>query len=805
MKSFLTFMFLWATFILSAQNNQGIIKVNVENGCGQLFTEQVTIDLYKYTTGSAELVGSSSENPAEFSDLDSDAYYKIEVSSSAKHDKHVSIKDLHVMKAIILGLYPMSIASGKAGRVFDDWLYFSTLDFVILSRQRIGLEDRLKDTWFFVDQETDAVDSIKFGNLANDYKELTFDAFKHGAVASTLPDFCDCTDDDTTSVASVLLPDIEVKAGEEVVFDLIYQGGVHDIGLVFSMQYQDGELTVISSESDVIFNHIQSSQTLHILYYYDPYYGPNLPTFKIAKIRFLPHRNGALSSFFKLNPDFQWEVAYEEANCLKSYHSLVLDVKGICDIIWPPVLVILPDCDPRSDYQTGEPTVGKACTDIVYFTYKDYTIMDQNQCNKTIRAWSALNISTGDRYSFTQIIIVDKDYPIVCGNYTVLLTNGTATIHASDLIKSSKKKGKYSFSQKDASDTIRVLTNTLPLTELLTVYDLEDTTYCIASVTKLFNGCADPILVNKSVTLSSQGSNYVLKAEAFDAGNANHCLGAITDFEYKSPITGQYTSVETFPYKNYKGSVVRPVALRYKVNGSWWVHPEYVEIYFKDDNQHPPLELRCYDDLLTKGVPHDIAFFSSNFENIYGIQGALQLENANIVSTKKIKLSEIEFNEKNSSLKFVWFSPTARTYTDRDTLFVLKVLPTQDAYVSDIIRIADDLLQSEAVLDNLSSTKINLLIRFDKRTATEDHQQSKDLVVYPNPSTSGHITIMAEGWQQGSISIYDGLGQLVQEETHKSVDGTFHISMPENLSNGLYIIRLSDKNAIRISKVLLIR
>ncbi|MBK6500712.1 MAG: hypothetical protein IPG00_22245 [Saprospiraceae bacterium] len=47
MKKSLTFIFLWLSIILTAQPQTGIIKVNVEDGCGNAFDKPVTIDLYQ--------------------------------------------------------------------------------------------------------------------------------------------------------------------------------------------------------------------------------------------------------------------------------------------------------------------------------------------------------------------------------------------------------------------------------------------------------------------------------------------------------------------------------------------------------------------------------------------------------------------------------------------------------------------------------------------------------------------------------------------------------------------------------------
>ncbi|MBK7634251.1 MAG: hypothetical protein IPJ13_08060 [Saprospiraceae bacterium] len=115
--------------------------------------------------------------------------------------------------------------------------------------------------------------------------------------------------------------------------------------------------------------------------------------------------------------------------------------------------------------------------------------------------------------------------------------------------------------------------------------------------------------------------------------------------------------------------------------------------------------------------------FSPTFDNILALQGAIRVKDAIVVSTKKKKLSDIVFNEELRSLKYLWLLPTvtSQSFTDRDTLFTMTILPTVNGNLSDILSTAEDLLNSEAILNDFGQTKIDLVFKFLRRSsATND-------------------------------------------------------------------------------------
>ncbi|MBK6500713.1 MAG: hypothetical protein IPG00_22250 [Saprospiraceae bacterium] len=50
--------------------------------------------------------------------------------------------------------------------------------------------------------------------IPNGLKEITFNGYQHGAVASTIPEFCASCTEDSTSTKSIQIPNISVTAGQ---------------------------------------------------------------------------------------------------------------------------------------------------------------------------------------------------------------------------------------------------------------------------------------------------------------------------------------------------------------------------------------------------------------------------------------------------------------------------------------------------------------------------------------------------------------------------------------------------------------
>ena len=803
MKNSLTFLLLWLSIILTAQQQPGTINVNVEDGCGNAFDKPVTIDLYQIIGSNATKLTSSNIHPATFDNLDPGYTYEVRISSSDVSKTDVSIKDAYAMRNIILGIfnnltYLPSILAGDVNGTNG----ITTLDIVFLTRYLVQIPNPQVsyDEWFFVDQKhLNSLDiSLKnrtvIQGIPNGLQEITFNGYQHGAVASTITKFCGPCQEDSTSAKTILIPDFDVTAGKEIKFNVNCNLSSNDIGVCFSLKYNNGHVSSVIPGTEASVNVIDSTNTINIAMIFRDMYLSN-----IVEITFIPQSSGKLASFFEINDDFKNEFVYNEENCLKTYQNLSINNISQCPITWPADITI-PDC--TSNYNTGSPTVDPACVNIIFWTHSDQVLIP---CLKILRTWTAINWMTGEIYKHFQVIRIDANLSLSChGDITVVVVD-SAIIWASDLIKTGNLSHQFSFSATDPSQKSMVLYNKPPFAFDVTVYDLTDSTSCITKVNIHSNGCNDPVIIIPEISVSETNGAYIVNGSMFNGGNVNHCLGVIDGFQIKASTTGNYENQLSFDYNQYKGTHLL-VALRYKVNGNIVNHGQ-VKINFKAEPALPPFEIVCYDDPVVKNELFEVSFFSSTFNNIYALQAAIRLKDAIMVSTKKKALKDIAFNEELRSLRFVWLLPTTAplTLSSTDTLFTITIRPTESGNLANILSIADDLMPSEAVLNDFEQTKVDLVFRFLRRPTNTQNLIANDFKLYPNPTSTGTFTIESNGIADGTISIYNDNGQEVAFSKQESVDGVFEVSMPNNIKNGIYMVRLTTEKTVTTKKVILMR
>lgn len=806
MKNSLTFILLWLSIFLTAQQQSGIIKVNVEDGCGNAFDKPVTIDLYQTIGSNATKLTSSNIHPATFDNLDPGYTYEVRISSSDVSNTDVSIKDAYAMRNIVLGIfnnitYLPSILAGDVNSTNG----ITTLDIVFLTRYLVQIPNPQVsyDEWFFVDQKhLNSLDvSLKnrtvIQGIPNGLQEITFNGYQHGAVASTIPELCASCTEDSTSTKAIQIPNINVTAGQEVKFMLAYHYDAQDIGACFSLKYRDGVVSAVSAIAGSVTNFIDSTATINIARVFD---SNTPPILDFAQITFTPTKSGKLTDFFSLNDQFKNELVYKVGNCLKTYQNMTINVATPCPVTWPADITI-PDC--TSNHNTGSPIVDPACVNIVTVTYTDQVFGDP--CAKILRNWTAVNWMTGEIYKHYQIIRIDANLSLSClGDITVVVVD-SAIIWATDLIKTGNLSHQFSFSATDPSQKSMVVYNTPPFAFDVTVYDLTDSTSCITKINIHSNGCNDPVIIIPEISVSETNGAYIVNGSMFNGGNVNHCLGVIDDFQIKASSTGNYENQLSFDYNQYKGTHLL-VALRYKVNGNIVNHGQ-VKINFKAEPALPPFEIVCYDDPVVKNELFEVSFFSSTFNNIYALQAAIRLKDAIMVSTKKKALKDIAFNEELRSLRFVWLLPTAAplTLSSTDTLFTITIRPTESGNLANILSIADDLMPSEAVLNDFEQTKVDLVFRFLRRPTNTQNLTENDFELYPNPTSTGTFTIETNGIADGIVSIYNDNGQEVAFSKQESIDGIFEVSMPDAIQNGVYMVRLTTEKTVTTKKVILMR
>ncbi|MBK6500708.1 MAG: T9SS type A sorting domain-containing protein [Saprospiraceae bacterium] len=159
------------------------------------------------------------------------------------------------------------------------------------------------------------------------------------------------------------------------------------------------------------------------------------------------------------------------------------------------------------------------------------------------------------------------------------------------------------------------------------------------------------------------------------------------------------------------------------------------------------------------------------------------------------------------SLRFVWLLPTTAplTLSSTDTLFTITIRPTESGNLANILSIADDLMPSEAVLNDFEQTKVDLVFRFLRRPTNTQNLIANDFKLYPNPTSTGTFTIESNGIADGTISIYNDNGQEVAFSKQEAVDGVFEVSMPDAIQNGVYMVRLTTEKTVTTKKVILMR
>ena len=805
MKNSLTFLLLWLSIILTAQQQPGTINVNVEYGCGNAFDKPVTIDLYQIIGSNATKLTSSNIHPATFDNLDPGYTYEVRISSSDVSKTDVSIKDAYAMRNIILGIfnnitYLPSIFAGDVNGTNG----ISTLDIVFLTKYLVQIPNPQVsyDEWFFLDQKhLNSLDvSLKnrtiIQGIPNGLQEITFNGYQHGAVASTIPELCASCTEDSTSTKSIQIPNISVTAGQEVKFVVGYHYDAQDIGACFSLKYRDGVVLAVSAIAGTVTNFIDSTATINIARVFD---SNTPPILDFAQITFTPTKSGKLPDFFSLNDQYKNELVYKVGNCLKTYQNMTINVATPCPVTWPADITI-PDC--TSNHNTGSPIIDPACVNIVTVTYTDQVFGDP--CAKILRIWTAVNWMTLEIYTHTQVILIDPTIQLTCvGVSSALLQGGFTELWAQDFVKTPVSGHIYSFSATDPNEKSKrfYVVGTFDVN----IYDHTENSFCTVNLTIISSGCNDPVIIIPEISVSETNGAYIVNGSMFNGGNVNHCLGVIGDFQIKATSTGNYENQLSFDYNQYKGTQLL-VALRYKVNGNIVNHGQ-VKINFKAEPALPPFEIVCYDDPVVKNELFEVSFFSSTFNNIYALQAAIRLKDAIMVSTKKKALKDIAFNEELRSLRFVWLLPTTAplTLSSTDTLFTITIRPTESGNLANILSIADDLMPSEAVLNDFEQTKVDLVFRFLRRPTNTQNLIANDFKLYPNPTSTGTFTIESNGIADGTISIYNDNGQEVAFSKQESVDGVFEVSMPDAIQNGVYMVRLTTEKTVTTKKVILMR
>lgn len=807
MKKILTLGMMWLTTLVFGQGVQ--LNVGIQDGCGHLFPHEATLELYKIWNGDTSLVEAVTTHPVVFNGLEKNVKYTLKVSTQTAAIQDPSLVDVLSMRNVILGSENFSLANILAGDL-NDTGGLSTLDLVHLSREIIKLTDNIQGDWFFIEQskaliKTWGPDIKEYINQApfqvsdDGSYELFFNAYQYGHVGATLPSNCVSCEPVAGSVARIVVPNIEVEKGKKYTVPVKYEIQPKDAGTAFALKYENIEVTNVGRLNADI-HHSKSINTIYSIYaFYNIDEDQELVMYTVD---FTALQDGKILDFLQLDNSFANEALNNATACFRPYSRIELIAEDSCKVSWPPAEVTIKAC--FNQQSTGIPFTMGPCNQVA-FSYTDEVTEINQVCKKIIRTWIAFNGLTGDQQNFVQNITVEEDYPTVCFSpVTVLVPGIGATVYARDFLEEGEISHSYAFSL-NPGDSIRVLTTALQADSIqFVIYDLNDSTNCITLVQMIGSGCNDPVFYHRSLDLEAINNVYTLKAVLFDAGNANHCLGEIQDFEIRALGTMDYSSQLTYDYNSVVGQI-KPFELRVRVNGVT-TYLGVVAVRFKEGSGIPPFELACFDDVLTRDQAFEIAIFSPNFENVYGFQGAIRVKDAILLSTKKVSLSEIAFNDELYASRFIWVNPSGipQNFGDEDTLWTIKILPTKNGSVSEFLSIGDDLLNSEAILNDFNNTKIDLVFKFYKRTsATHDLTEDDMIRISPNPAGGSQVWIDSKGSEIKNVVVYDVSGRKVIE--HAGIDEKNYWLPIESLSTGLYHISVATETGVVAKRLVVAR
>ena len=290
----------------------------------------------------------------------------------------------------------------------------------------------------------------------------------------------------------------------------------------------------------------------------------------------------------------------------------------------------------------------------------------------------------------------------------------------------------------------------------------------------------------------------------FDDGNDKHCAGKVDNFEIRALGNLDYASTLLLDFDVVKGKNL-PFELRASVGGQS-TYLGVVSVKFLSNADIPPFQLTCYDDPVQKGKPFEIAIFSPNFNNVFGFQGAIKVRDAQLVKTRKVSLTAMDFNNEGFASRFIWIDPsaTSKSYAVDDTLWTLTITPNRDGNVSDFIGIGDDVLISEATLSDFNNTKIDLVFKFVKRVvAAVDEKQTIPLTMYPNPTGGSHVLLESEGNEIQSVIVYDLSGKVVSQLTEVENDRCSLTT--SEWHNGIYQIVVSTAGGLVTRRLIVAR
>lgn len=806
MKKFYTLILISFYTCISGQNSS--LTIHIDKACGEDFTEATEVKLFEILGNQKIQIASSFDKPAVFNNLFSDRPYIVEVSSTAIPNNEISVEDLVHMVYYVLGIEPLKNPGIFAGETNSNG-GLTTIDIVQMTRDKLDLEKLNDRNWFFVAEEntittsvpvSDVINRIYIDKLNSLNKSITFFAYEKYNITSSLVKECnDCgmVADESFSISTI---NIDVVENQDISIPIsFFTTNDQTLGCFFTLKVKDAiikEVQDYNNTLDKISNELNEVSFINFsANYFSNYYN-------IGSIKIRPLKNGKVWDFFEIIPN-SVEVTYREGECLLNSKNISFTTNATCPIEWPPLNITVPDCTDK--YETGRPTFDDACIPFMYVTYKDFPITwPDGSCYKVIRTWTVLNWLTNEIIEKYQIIKYLPDFNPVCIKSNVFVPETGTLITARSLVEDAFDNHYYSFSKNNITDSIRQLQNVPPLDQYFSIYDINDSSFCLAKVNKITN-CDPTLNINSGFSLSSKNGFYTLKAIDFDGGNDVFCQGAVKKFNISLFMNDFYKDILTLEYENFKGDDL-VLHLKYLLNDVWVYYGTVkVKLLLDDEMNNSPFEFQCFNDAITKNELFEIAFFSPTFEKLYGIQGAIKVTDANLIKTTNVSFSDMYYNNSNNVSRFIWSSALPISLNVDDTIFTMTILPLKSGKLIDFIAIDDASLQGEAYLDDLNTVKVDLNFSFLNRT-TSTVDLHEELTISPNPVDRDVIIYeLPSSFRASSYFISNSQGKRMLSGRVEASGSQGSISLTSTIVNGVYFLTFTDDVNTLTKKLIVIR
>jgi len=212
------------------------------------------------------------------------------------------------------------------------------------------------------------------------------------------------------------------------------------------------------------------------------------------------------------------------------------------------------------------------------------------------------------------------------------------------------------------------------------------------------------------------------------------------------------------------------------------------------------LTLSVTDQMVAQGDIVSIPVSSSNFDDVYGLQLALNHSGLQLhsIESNGITIDEVNYLAADGQLSMVWYEAVPSTIDE--VLFTLVMEASEDLVLSDRINLAQTVNPEAYTGDNLDKMPIN----FDIRDGSESYILHEPV---PNPM-SDMTTIGIQIGTSGDyiFSIMDVSGQMIHQEDAYFEVGLYKKTLDRSIlkNAGIYYYQLTNGVDVEVHKLVVI-